>query len=100
MTPKVTDQAKPEKNVTVWSLDVWGNQKDGFEVNDRSKQGEYKVPCDFGTWSDEQLVRWLKDYGFIRKGVHRSSLSFDGDDLTIYVEQSRDSYPLYQIEID
>lgn len=37
---------------TVWSLDVWGNSEDGFEVNDRSKIGSVEFDADTATNQD------------------------------------------------
>ena len=29
----------------LWTYDVWGNAKDGFEVNDRYKHGVVSIKC-------------------------------------------------------
>ena len=44
-TPK-RKGAKPLAKWRVWSLDVWGNQQDGFEINDRRENGSFYVPID------------------------------------------------------
>ena len=30
---------------TLWSYDIWGNARDGFEVNDRYKHGTVTIRC-------------------------------------------------------
>lgn len=33
------------RRYSLWSYDVWGNAKDGFEVNDRSRCGTVVIRC-------------------------------------------------------
>ena len=86
---------------TTWELrsyDVWGNARDGYEVNDTSRIGEASLrlavevnnagtPGEFlsATPSDSQIRRAL--------GLRRFKLDTDGDDTTIYVNRERDGYP-------
>lgn len=83
-----------------WTYDVWGNEKDGFEVNDRYKQGEFtlRVPVErhnIGTErefssaypTDKQIRECL--------GIKpRFRLEIDGDDMSYYVRHERSGYPL------
>jgi len=84
---------------TTASYDVWGNARDGYEVNNvygcdkpitiRCKVTTYNVgtPQQFDAAypSDSQLRNAL--------GLRRFKIETDGDDLTIYVNRARDSYP-------
>jgi hypothetical protein len=86
---------------TRWTLhtyDVWGNPKDGYEVNDVYNQGEHdldlsEIEYNPGTPqaftsahpTDRQIKRLF--------GV-RCHIETDGDDLTIYVNRKRDGYPI------
>ena len=88
---------------TVWRYDVWGNERDGFEVNDRNcfvREAEFPAKTISAGDDDKSLLKWLKDIGFIKKGIHLSSINFDGDDTTIYIEQSKNGYPIGCIEIE
>lgn len=33
------------RRYTLWTYDVWGNARDGFEVNDRFKRGTVTIRC-------------------------------------------------------
>ena len=88
----------------VWSYDVWGNSRDGYEVNDRScdnRAYEMDIPVTVnnpGTPhefesaypTDSQIREALS----IKPRVH---ISTDGDDLAIYVEHESTSYPLGEL---
>lgn len=93
--------SKPAGSVpTTWELrtyDVWGNARDGYEVNDSFSAGEVelKIPQtrhNIGTPyvfvsaspSNRQIKRAF--------GV-RCRIETEGDDLTIYVNRERDGYP-------
>lgn len=86
----------------VWTYDVWGNAKDGYQVNDRFCQDRaYPLKleveaCNAGTErefetacpSDKQLRAVF--------GV-KCKLETDGDDCNIYVNRARDQYPLGEL---
>lgn len=45
--------------VRIWTLDVWGNEKDGYEVNDRSEWGIRMMSAE--VWNSHRpLIRYLK----------------------------------------
>lgn len=88
------------KKVTIWSYDVWGNEDDGFDVNNRSCFArEIDLPEDAYN-DDEKLVTWLIDIGFLASHCKPSDISLDGDDMRIEIEQSENGLPLGCIEID
>ena len=87
---------------TQWEMatyDVWGNARDGFEVNNVYRRREpitlvltvekYNVgtPQEFeaATPTDRQIRRIF--------GLGRQQIDTDGDDLTIYVNRAVNSYP-------
>ena len=78
----------------VWSYDVWGNAREGFEVNDRFEIDKVYI--------DDSIIENKKKLAtLIRKvfGLKKIQLSFDGDDRTIYIEASRDGYPIGEMEL-
>ena len=88
------------KKVRVWSLDVWGNEKEGFEVNDRSEIEQHEVADDFFVMENKKIVRWLKENGLIKRGIHTSSIEIDGDGETyLYIDDRRNGRPEYQIDL-
>ena len=86
---------------TTWELhtyDVWGNARDGYDVNDVWSAGEVELripitrynvgtPQEFtsATPSDRQIK--------LAFGV-RCRIDTDGDDMQIEVERQRDGYPI------
>lgn len=93
--------AKAETITTTWSLriyDVWGNAKDGWEVNNSFSAGEVTLrlaveyhnvgtPQEFaGAYPTDRQIK--KVFGV------RCHIDTDGDDLHITVDRARDSYPI------
>lgn len=90
---------------TTWEIatyDVWGNARDGYDVNDVYRQGSVTLvltvekfnegtPQEFESASptDRQLRRVF--------GLGRIQLDTDGDDLAIYVNRARDGYPIGEL---
>lgn len=90
------------KNIkTVWervTYDVWGNAKDGWEVNDAHRTGQTVIHCavtknnagtpqefESATPNDRQIRKAL--------GLRSFQIETDGDDCAIYVNRKRDDYP-------
>jgi len=81
---------------TVWTYDVWGNKRDGFEVNNRYKQGTYTLTSRTMN-SDKALIRFAKRTLGIKPRVR---VELDGDDRTVYVNHKSSGYPLGEIELE
>ena len=97
----------------VWSLDVWGNVKDGFGVNDRSC---YRRGVEFPTthnvynagtenefsndWpSDQQILETLQEIGFLNDRCALADITIDGEsEYTMYIEESETGFPICQLE--
>lgn len=80
------------------SLDVWGNSKDGWEVNAAYTTGDIiRLPED---WTMVQLIRALKRIGRLHKWVKASSFedtSHVPED--IYLDHRPTGLqPIYQLE--
>lgn len=82
-----------------WTYDVWGNAKDGYEVNDRSCfDRACELPlvietCNPGTPHAFETAAPTDTQIRVVFGV-RCRLDTDGDDMTIYVNRDRDGYPI------
>ena len=79
-------------------LDVWGNDKDGYEVNDR-----FTVLSDIKELPDEptndDFACWLRANGFLHKQVNTRYLSFEWiGENNIMVYREKDLIPLYEFE--
>ena len=90
--------------MTSWDIrtyDVWGNAKDGFEVNDVFSSGSVELELiverhNIGT-SQEFASAYPSDSQLKHALGVRCHIETDGDDLTIYVNRSRDNYPLGEL---
>ncbi len=103
--PKPATQRAAGSLPTTWAVqtyDVWGNVKDGYEVNNVYNAGEIELripqtrynigmPSEFiGAYpSDRQIKRAF--------GV-TCRIECDGDDLRIEVSRERDDYPIGSLE--
>lgn len=90
-----TSRGRSYSKWLVWSLDVWGNKRDGFEVNDRSKRG-FIIAEEFA--DDRKIIRALKRGGFLYNRSHYSSFSIDGDDRSLHIYWTKTDEPLLQLE--
>lgn len=91
-----------DKVQTTWELrtyDVWGNPKDGYEVNDTYSAGSIDLAlrietCNAGTPHSFQVAHPTDKQIRHAFGIPRVRIDTDGDDLTIYVNRRRDGYPI------
>lgn len=94
---------------TVWELrtyDVWGNPKDGFEVNDCcviDRRFELRLSVTvYNVGSDQEFRGASPSDAQIRRafGLTNIQLETDGDDLTVYVNRARDGYPIGEMHCE
>lgn len=90
--------------LTIWkpyTYDVWGNKRDGYEVNDRSGHSEVEIRCRIQTHNpgtpQEFQSTYPSDYALRRIFGTSAWLEVSGDDLTIYVQRASDGYPLGEL---
>jgi hypothetical protein len=88
----------------VWTYDVLGNSRDGFEVNDRynqSRDHEIEAPIKvYNVGSPQEFKtahvtgRQIRAAFGIKKGV---GIETDGDDVNIYVKAAKNGYPIGEL---
>ena len=78
-------------------FDVWGNKKDGWEVNNQCIEWDDVWTSDL---DNKTLLKILKNTGFLQKHVRANQLIFDwlGPECC-ELSVRRDYYPLGRIEI-
>lgn len=78
---------------TVWSLDVWGNAEDGYDVNDRCKVGTIDLDASLDA---SGVLAALDEAGYVRASlcVVDEQESIDG---VIYIDSAHTSRPLLQL---
>ena len=80
------------KSYKLISYDVWGNAKEGFDVNDAHYTGlTVELPNDA---TDRQIVKALKVCGYLKKTLKTKSVHIHGDDeFAIYFDDARNGKP-------
>lgn len=79
---------------TVWGLDVWGNASDGWETNDRWREG--KVVID-DNWNDAEVIKALFDAGYLNTAGARHFI-VGGDEFMLTVDRTKNGRPLLTLE--
>lgn len=83
----------------VWTYDVWGNARDGYEVNDRychDRAYKLTLPIEINNPGTPRVFQsaYPTDKQIRAAFGIRCRYETDGDDLTIYVTRERDGYPI------
>jgi len=103
MTPRKQAEYVDTQWVTA-SYDVWGNARDGYEVNDVYRHREpIDIRCKvetFNVGTPQEFKSASPSDSQIRKALRlrRFKIETDGDDLVIYVNRARDSYPCGELQ--
>lgn len=82
----------------LYTYDVWGNEHDGYQVNDVFRTSE-TVEFDPDA-SDEEIIKALKSAGILRPRIRASAIELDGDDAVIYVNDARNGRPEFELRLD
>jgi hypothetical protein len=81
--------------------DVWGNEKDGFEVNDAHHTGVFVSLTKDA--SDEQIIRALKNEGYISRNCRFTTFgvdhSFGDPPQAIYIEHAKSGAPFCELHL-
>ncbi len=81
---------------SIWSLDVWGNEEEGFEVNDRGCINRSVEIDDDATDSD--IIELMIDMGYLMAGS-RDKGQIDGDsEYTMWIEDMDTLEPWIQLQ--
>ena len=89
----VSGPVTPEYYLSVHQLDVWGNARDGYDVNDvYPSSGTVGVSL---SMKDSQLIRHLQNEGYLTRGVKYQLYGEAGYDL--YVTRVSDNKPILEL---
>ncbi len=82
----------------VLALDVWGNENDGFEVNDSRQIGTIDV--DQTVYEDDQLlIDVLNEAGYLDNATVEDVV-FDGDESRLEVSDNETYRPLLSLVLE
>ncbi|MCI0556861.1 MAG: hypothetical protein MN733_00060 [Nitrososphaera sp.] len=84
------------KTFEVIDYDVWGNEDDGYFVNDYFPTGSQVTLSDRQIANDSLLAKVLAKKVTCRKA---SDLEIDGDDEIIYVNEAATGKPLFELRL-
>lgn len=96
----------PQTIPTVWEVrtyDVWGNARDGWEVNQSFSSGTIELDAIVKVWNigtPHMFVSAELSNGMIRKALginSRIGITVDGDDMTYYVNRTSNGYPIGEL---
>jgi hypothetical protein len=88
----------------VLTYDLWGNRKDGWEINDYYPHSDIEIPETILQENNQILLTWLKRHGPIEKTARRkawdvndNSQDYKDGNLEIYFEyRGKPSFMLRQ----
>jgi hypothetical protein len=81
-------------------FDVWGNAKDGWEVNNSRYHTRDKEILLKDRLDEKNLLKLLKKEGLIKKTAKVKSLNIDWRFNTLYVNDNKNDYPLYTVHFE
>jgi hypothetical protein len=82
----------------LYDYEIWGNAKDGFQVNNVFFAASDVVLSESIVMDDWKLIKALKQLGIIKKGIHAKSIDIDGEaDFTLYFNDARDGCPAFEL---
>jgi len=75
--------------------DVWGNDNDGYHVNDTYKLGLVELD------PDKDLVKEMRKAGLLRKYVRSSRVRIDGEPgHTWYITDNKTGRPEFELRLE
>jgi hypothetical protein len=77
-------------------FDVWGNEKNGYEVNNLCKEGQLELPENA---TNKDIIHAIKAFGFFKKHVRTNMLDISNDWEMIEIDQRRNGMPICRLEI-
>lgn len=77
-------------------FDVWGNQKDGYEVNNLCNEGTIELE-DYT--SDKEIVEKLKEFGFFADHVRTNMINIWNDYEMIEIYERKTGKPICRLEL-
>lgn len=88
-----------QKMITIKLIDhydVWGNNKDGYEVND--SVSSYFQTSEKNLETEKNIIQWLKKEGVLKKTSKQKTFMFEWmDDTIVDIFVRKNRYPLITI---
>lgn len=84
----------------IYDYDVWGNTKEGYYVNDVFAT-DFIVELPENA-TDLEIIKELKNIGFLGKYIRNKSIEIDGDSEVLYINyvtQKEGIYPVCELRL-
>ena len=84
----------------LWTYDVWGNTRDGFNVNDRYSHGLVTIACrreDFNIGTPHQFATWEPTDRQLSRAAGFLRCTWDGQEGTYYAEAASNGKPIGEL---
>jgi hypothetical protein len=82
----------------VLSLDVWGNEEEGFEVNQSFNTGKF-IEMTLNQYEDDHFILTeMISLGLLTNEAY-DKVEIDGDGPTLYISDDRTGKPLYELQM-
>lgn len=84
----------------LWTYDVWGNARDGFEVNDRYSHGYVTIKCkreDFNVGTPYEFSTYNPTDRQLSRAAGFSRVEWDGDGESFYAEARSNGRPIGEL---
>ena len=85
----------------LWTYDVWGNARDGFDVNDRYSHGYVEIVCKrevFNTGTAHEFATFEPTDRQLSRAAGFSRASWEGGSEGVYyAESSRNGRPIGEL---
>lgn len=92
---KIEELAPKESYRVIDYFDVWGNEKDGFEVNNLAEVGTIQL-IDYT--DRREMLKRLKEIDYFKKTVRHNQLEVWNDYDMIEIYQKKDMRPVCRLE--
>ena len=93
----------------VYTYDVWGSLKDGFEINNvyvaligKNIFHAHEIILSFKNENSitvKNIVKKLRNVEWFKKGIHSKRFSMEYTENAIYIEQKKDCYPVCELRL-
>ena len=85
----------------LWTYDVWGNAREGFDVNDRFAHGYVSIKCkrkDFNIGTEQQFSDWEPTDRQLSRAAGFLRCIWEGQEGTYYAEATSNGRPIGELD--
>jgi hypothetical protein len=83
--------------IEIWTYDVWGNEEDGYEVNDRSKVDT--IETDLTELTDAKIKELISDYFLDPENIDTDGYGDEKHVYLVFNDDEHSDYPLGEIDL-